>query len=68
MKTLNTIQNATLTLIALFVLTSIIRVLVHIVQTHPFQLSNIISFGVLSLIVYVMCAILLGLWKESFRG
>jgi len=72
MKTLNIIQNATLSIITLFVWSSLIRVLVHIIQTHHFKVADAICFGfalmVIGLVSYVMCAILIGLWRESFRG
>ena len=71
MKTLNIIQNATLSIITLFVLTSISRVMVHIGQTQHFQFSHIISFGfalaVIGVVGYIMVAILIGLWKESIN-
>lgn len=71
MKTLNIIQNTALSLMTLFVWSSLIRVVIHILKTHNFQWMDILYLGFvftfMGFLSYMLGYILIGVWRESLK-
>lgn len=71
MKTLNIIQNTLLSIIALFVISTSMRLLWHIVTTEgPGLTFGSISFGLImgsffAFLYYAVITLVVSLWKET---
>ena len=71
MKTFNIIQNSILTIIALFVISTSMRLLWHIVTTEgPGLTFSSISFGLImgsffAFLYYAVITLVVSLWKET---